>query len=146
MFEDFSFANYVFFGCACAAIAISICFICYRIVYRLWCFVDDKDEIEKIEIGEYVVGNVILAGAMFGLSVFLCFLHVAWIEFVVYVPVYVYMILVVLALSIYTLRYVRRTHKAIHGHVNNEDAHSDKEKSAPYIAKLNEENGKYERY
>ena len=143
MFEGLTINQSIGLVCCIIGGAIAGGFICWRIMYRLWCFVDDKKKIIEFNVVFYVMYGfgLFCAGIVLYLVLSLC--RVAWIHVVVHVPVITYLFIAIFALVVYILRYVRRTHKAIHGHTNNPKAHTKKEKNEEYIKVLDSENARY---
>lgn len=111
------------------------------ILFRLWQFVDDQEY--PLAIKE-VIGIPLCAGFV-GIIVMFMATGIAfiYINFVSKVPIIYYISFGSFFLVIYTLRYVRRTHKAIHGHVNNPLAHKEDENKKEYMGKLEEEDKKF---
>jgi len=130
-------------GCVALGIAITCGYICWRIVYNIFCFVDDK-KAETTDSDDWLAATF---GAWFSCAALFLALEIVrgvWLFFIVpvfgYLPFVAYIWAVSIAASIYMMRYLRRTHKAIHGHVTNPEAHTEKEKDSDYLKQLDSEN------
>lgn len=97
------------------------------VLYWLWDFIDDKNNISIAEVlGGSAIGFITLsvlgyAGTHFVLFICLIFAHTLYI-----IPLVYYYSTFGIVLTIFTARYGRRTHKAIHKHVEDPNAHTEK--------------------
>ncbi len=140
LFETFTIFELLAIGCAAIGILIPCAYIGWRFVYHMWCIVDDA----KVEEGEnWHEMTWITWGCCFFLWIGLSIGVVLFRHVIVHIPIDVYLWIGAFVGSIYGLRYLRRLHKAIHGHIKNPEAHTTEEDETEYMKKLEEEERMY---
>jgi len=127
-------------GCFVLGIAITCAYICWRTGYNMWCYVDD----EKVKAPDNWREATILAWFCCVLLWMVLAIGVLLFDFViVHIPIDVYLWTGAFLGSMYGLRYLRRLHKAIHGHIKNPDAHTPTEKDEAYVKRMEEEDRRF---
>ncbi len=140
--ETFNVFELLGIGFVAIGIFIPCVYICWRFIYRMWCIVDDA----KVKDGEYWEEVTWLTWVWCAvLWVVLSICIILFRQVIVHIPIDVYLWTGAFAGSIYGLRYLRRLHKAIHGHIKNPDAHTPKEIETNYVKKMEEEERRYRR-
>lgn len=110
------------------------------IIYRLWQFIDDTPKEERLEVSDmfilcfFVVLLILITVAIAGI------IASVYLSILAKIPLIYYLSIGGFLLTIYTLRYLRRTHKAVHGHITNPNAHKEDETQTEYMKKLTQEN------
>lgn len=140
LFETVTIYQLLIAGCFVLAVSITGAYICWRIGYHLWCIVDDA----KVKDGKHWFESTVMAWLGCAvLAVGLCLGVILFKHVIAYIPIDVYLWTGAFIGSIYGLRYLRRLHKAIHGHIKNPNAHTSEEKNAVYLKRLEEEERRF---
>jgi len=140
LYETLNIFQLLGVGCLVLAVTITCAYICWRIGYHLWCYVDDE---KTKDATLWFEATVITWVGCVVLWVGLCIGVILFDVVIVHIPIDVYLWTGAFLGSMYGLRYLRRLHKAIHGHIKNPDAHTPKEKDEVYVKRMEEEDRIY---
>jgi len=127
------FFAYVFIGCMAVAGLL-----------KLWNFVDDTPDSTSL-LTNLGIGLIFTTA---GVSILYIGAFVLTVVVVLFnnVPLYFWLFLIGTVVTVLSLRWIRRLHKVVNGHIKSPNAHTEKEKEEPHSKILEKQNQEYDYY